>query len=114
MVLRPEDNRHFFRTKLQTPLRYQVRGNPDFSNTVANNISVGGLGFVNDKFIAPDTLLSFEIRILSRVVNPIGRISWSTPVPHSDRYRLGVEFVEVNLTDKQYLQDFVEMQKSNA
>jgi c-di-GMP-binding flagellar brake protein YcgR len=109
MANRLEENRSSFRIKLQAPLRYQIRGKPEFNNTVTNNISLGGLSFSNSSFIPLDTLLMLQVNILSRVVNPIGRIAWANSVPRSDRYQFGVEFMEMDMAEKRYLTDYVDM-----
>lgn len=105
-----EEKRLTPRIKLSTPLRYQIRGEPEFNTTVSDDISVGGLSFYESKFIAPKTPLNLEINVLSRILRPMGRVAWSSPLPHSDRYRLGIEFLEFNLKEKDYLSDYIDMQ----
>ncbi len=110
MASTPEDKRQFPRIKISNPLRYQVRGKEAFSNGICNNISAGGLALVSESFIPRATPVMLEINVLSRVLNPIGRVSWATSMPHSDRYRMGVEFLEINPRDRQYLSDYVNLQ----
>lgn len=105
-----EEKRRFPRIEVHTPLRYQIRGAPEFTNAISNDISIGGLGFINDEFIASKANLTLEFNILSRVLNPIGSVVWSSPLPHSNRYRIGIEFLELNEKEKKYLQDFIDMQ----
>jgi len=114
MVFIPEDKRRFPRMKVKVPLRCQVRGNPEFSNFVTDNIGLGGLGFIGDSFLAPATNLMLEVNILLHVLTPIGRVAWSVPLPHSDKYQSGVEFIEIDLNHKKYLEDFLEMQALRA
>lgn len=109
MADRLEDNRQFSRVKLQGPLRYQIRGTPEFNNTVLNNISLGGLSFNNNKFIPPNTLLTLQVDVLSRILNPIGRIAWASSLPRSDRYQFGIEFMEMDEAEKKYLNDYITM-----
>lgn len=104
------DKRNYPRIKVSAALRYQIRGTSDFNNVLSDNVSTTGLGFINDGFIAPSSNLTIEINILSRILNPIGRIAWSSPVPHSNKYRLGVEFLEINPVEKRYLNDYIGIQ----
>jgi hypothetical protein len=104
-----EEKRSFPRVKVNIPMRYQIRGRKEFNNTVSDNISAGGIGFINDGFIAPKTSVMLEVNILSRILSPIGRIAWSSPIAHSDKYRSGVEFLEFPLSEKNYLQDYIAM-----
>jgi len=94
-------------------MRYQVRGSAaEFSNTISDNISAGGIAFNSARYIAPQTPLMLEIDVLSRVLHPVGRVAWCQPLPHSDRKRLGVEFLEIDPLEKNYLEDYIQMQTS--
>ena len=90
-------------------MRYAIRGVSEFNNAICDNLSAGGIGFINDKFIPPDTPLMLEINILSRALNPIVRVIQSSSLPHTERYRLGVEFLEIGLNEKRYLADYINM-----
>jgi hypothetical protein len=108
-VVLPE-KRQFPRIKLHSPLHYEIRGGPEFNSAVGDNISLGGMGFSDNRFISPETLIMLKINILSRILSPIGKIAWSAPIPHSDRYRSGIEFLELDPIEKNYLRDYLDMQ----
>jgi hypothetical protein len=109
MAMTSQEKRRFPRLELSLPLRYQIRGMPEFNNAVSDNFSVGGVSFINDKFIAPNTALMLEINILSRILNPVGRVVWSYNVSRSDKYKLGIEFLELDPADKNYISDYIDM-----
>jgi hypothetical protein len=106
-----EDKRQSPRIKLQEPLSYQIRGLPGSSNVLSENMSSSGMGFVDDHFLAPNTTLQLQIKILSRVLNLFGKIAWSQPYPHSDKYHSGVQFVELDFGQKEYISDFVNIRR---
>lgn len=54
--------------------------------------------------------MMLEFSVLSRVLKAIGRVVWSQPLPHSDRNRLGIEFLEIEKPEENYLEDFIKMQ----
>lgn len=110
MALNPEEKRSFPRLKLKTLLRYHARGIAEFSNAVSEDLGIGGIGFTGERFIAPKTPLMLEINLLSRIFNTVGEVAWAAPIQHSDRYRLGVKFVEFDLKDKNYLTDYLNLQ----
>jgi len=114
MINKETEKRQFPRLNLHTPLRYQVRGNPQFDNAVSDNISSGGLSFTSHSFMAPNTMLLLEFNVLSRVLRTIARVAWTAPLPHSYRNRLGVEFIEASTEDKQFLASYVDMQLNQA
>ena len=102
-----EEKRRFPRVGLHTSLRYQVRGNPDFDNAISDDISEGGLAFNSLKFIPPSTPVMLEISLLSRILHPICRVSYCQPLAHSDRNRLGVEFLEFDSSERKLLSDYI-------
>lgn len=110
MAIKPEEKRRFPRIGLCTPMRLQIRGLPQCDNLICENISIGGLSFIGNKFIAPATPVMLEINVLSRILHPVGRIVWSSALPHSDRNRVGIEFVDFVHTEKSYLSDYINMQ----
>ena len=105
------EKRCFPRVRLKTPLLYKIRGLPQANNALCEDISLGGISFINNGFMAPSTLVSLGISVLSRTLRPSARIAWSQPLPHSDRYRVGVEFLELDLGEKNYLSDYIDMQR---
>jgi hypothetical protein len=109
-----QEKRHFPRVNLKTPLVYKIRGLPQSDNGICEDISAGGIGFINDVFMAPATLLSLGINVLSRTLNPTAKVAWSQPLPHSDRYKVGVEFLEFDPVEKRYLSDYIDMQTAPA
>jgi c-di-GMP-binding flagellar brake protein YcgR len=110
MVIIPEERRRFPRVELHTPIRYQVRGTPEFDSALTENISLGGASFIGNKFIAPQTTIMLELSLLSRLLRPIAKIAWSSNIPHSNRIQMGVEFLELDPNEKNYLQDYMNMQ----
>jgi len=106
-----EVRRRFQRIGLRAQMRYSVRGAAsEFANVVSNNISSGGVGFNSDRYIAPQTPLMLEIDVLSKVLHPVGKVAWCQSLPRSYRNSLGVEFVEMDPLEKNYLQDYINMQ----
>lgn len=107
--MKEEEKRNSSRIKVHSPLRYQVRGRSDFNNSVIEDIGTGGIRFIIDRFIAPSNNISLQINVLSRVLSPIGRIMWVTPLPRSDKYNLGIKFVEFDPGEKKYLSNYIDM-----
>ena len=112
ILVKNEEKRFTPRVDFHSRIRYQLRGEADFDNAVCSDISCGGLKFTGERFIPTSTPVMFEINVLNRILKPIGRVAWSTAIPHSDRNQLGIEFVEFNMLEKNYLRDFINMQLS--
>lgn len=103
-----EEKRANPRVKLKTPVNFQIRGRPHYTNALSDDISLSGLRLINDSFIGPGTLVELRINVLSRILNPTGRIAWSSRIPHSDNYRVGVEFLQIQKPERNYLADYID------
>ena len=101
------ERRQLPRVKINLPLRYKIRRRREFGNAVCDDISVGGLAFINNEFIAPQTPLALELNIFSGVLTPLGKIASATHLAHSDRYRIGVEFSNIDNKDKDSISDYM-------
>lgn len=111
MVKNIVEKRRYPRINIRSPLRYRILGCPGAHNTVADNLGVGGLSFVNSQFIKPATNLDLEINILSRVVNSTARVAWASQLPHSYRYKMGVEFLDLEIIKKRYIADYIDIER---
>lgn len=113
MPILKEEKRRFPRINLKTPLRWEIRGASQTTNTVNSDISLGGLGFVNERFIAANTCVSVQINIESRTIRAAGRIANVSFLPYSDKYRLGIEFMEFDTKEKDLLSIYIRDQIIN-
>jgi Tfp pilus assembly protein PilZ len=87
----------------------QVRGRPEFKHTVSDDVSVGGVKLINDVFIPLNTALLLELKVMTNILRPEARVVWSSPLPHSDRYGIGVKFTQMLSTEENYLSDYINM-----
>ncbi len=106
----PEEKRLSSRVKFTAPLRFQIRGLPHAANVLCDNVSGTGVGFTNEHYIPRESFLNLELKVLSRILTPIGKVQWVSPLPHSDSYRVGVKFVEMEPEQQKYLSGFIDLQ----
>ncbi|MFA5118242.1 MAG: PilZ domain-containing protein [Candidatus Omnitrophota bacterium] len=109
MALFSREKRQSARIKFSSPLRYQIRGNSVVNNAVGDNISLGGMAFINETGLPRSSTVMLEFNILSQIIKPVGQVIRATPLPHSDRYRLGIEFIEMDPNQKNYLEKYLKM-----
>lgn len=110
MDTKVQEKRKTPRVALRAPICFWAKGTHAFNNTISYDISLGGIGCISDNFIAPQTPVVLEISFFSFLLKAIGKISWASPLPHSDRYRLGMEFLEFDPKDKNILAEYIDMQ----
>ena len=104
------EKRHFPRINFKAPLHYQIYGSWESRDTSAEDISVGGIGFINQQFLVPGSIIRLAFNVFSRHVRTTGKIAWSQVMPHSDRYRVGIEFQDLDAKAKKDITDFIEIQ----
>ena len=109
MTTKVENRRLFPRADVNVPVNCHVRGSGASSTCVLKDISVGGLSFTADEYRAPETILNLEVNLLSRVIQAAGKVAWVSPMPHSYRYSVGVEFIEMDPVQKRFLSDYMGM-----
>lgn len=107
----PQEKRLFPRVRLKAPVYYQVRGKPEGDSTLSDDISVGGIGLTDDSFMPTQTVLGLKIYILSRIITPVGKVVWASSQPHSVKFRIGIQFMELNALEKEYLTDYIILQR---
>jgi hypothetical protein len=104
-----KEKRQFRRINAKFPIRYRIRRGGFFASALTENISISGVRLNADRFFPQGLNLNLELNILAKVVNPVGKVVWSQPLPHSNRYQMGIAFIEINPQDQNYLSDYVNM-----
>ncbi|MDP2940747.1 MAG: PilZ domain-containing protein [Candidatus Omnitrophota bacterium] len=106
-----KEKRHSERINLHVPVRFQARGCAAASNGLSEDISRGGLSLICDNFFPTQTALMLEIGLPLHLLRPIGRIAWSQPLPRSNKNRLGIEFLEFDRRERNYLGDYISLRQ---
>lgn len=104
-----ENARQTPRVTFKSALRWQVRGTPQSSTTLSDDLSEKGIKFSAAQFIAPKTEVMLELNVLSRVIHPIARIVWASPLSRSNRFNIGAQFLEIDAQEQKALSDFISM-----
>lgn len=110
MPLQKEEKRSFPRVILKTPLCWKIRGVSKVNNAANGDIGLGGMGFIDDNFVAANTCLNIQLNVAMRTINVIGRVANVSFLPYSDKYRLGIEFMEFDQEEKNFLADYINEQ----
>jgi len=110
-----EDKRTCERKRVYASVRYQLKSSQNFGSTLSCDISEGGLRLNFDKFVPNDTefLLHMNLPTMPKIVNALGRVVWSNRIPHSDRYQLGLKFVEIDDKQKEDVSGYLRKTPSN-
>jgi hypothetical protein len=102
-----KEKRRFPRLSAKFPIRYQMKRGGFFACALTADLSLSGTRLNTDRFFPRGLNLNLELNILSKIINPVGRVVWSQPLPRTDRYQMGVEFIEISPPDRSYLFDYI-------
>lgn len=98
------DKRLYPRIDFRLPLRCQIRGQSETSGLLTKNICLDGISFNSESFIAPNTCLNLEISLLNNIINTAGKVVRINHIPRSDKFDMGIKFVELSCEQKNYYQ----------
>ena len=101
--------------------RFMEEEDVDIIKGFANNVSAGGLMFEIERSIPPQTIFSLEIYqplIQSKEefisISASAKVKWATQIDSADKYgnsnkyRIGVEFVEIDDGERKTIAEYVQ------
>jgi len=112
-VSKQPDKRRHHRADIHLPVRFRdplIHPSP-VRNAQTRDLSLGGLCFQTEEFVPFDTTLLLELRLRdsARPVRSIARVAWTRIMPSGHRYEVGSEFVDIVLSERKALEDFLEL-----
>jgi hypothetical protein len=110
-VRQQPDKRRHDRADIHLPLRFRdPLTHPSHpKNAQTKDLSLGGLCFRTEEFLPLDTTLLLELRLKNsaRPLRSIARVAWTKTLPSGHRYEVGSEFVDIVLSERKALEDFL-------
>ncbi len=110
MPMLKEEKRRFPRVAVKVPLRWQIRGRPEPNDTINHDIGLGGISFINEQFLATNIFVNIQMNLAAQVIKTAGRIANVSFLPYSDKYRIGIEFLEFEPKEEKILLDYLNAQ----
>ena len=109
-----KERRSFFRVDTHLAVRLQLKGTTKYGYTSSRDISEGGMRLLSNEFLRPKTKVFLEMVVLGRFVDPLARVVWSQRIPHFDNYQIGVEFIEIDETEKEGIKEYIEYKRKRV
>ncbi|MFA5039138.1 MAG: PilZ domain-containing protein [Candidatus Omnitrophota bacterium] len=105
-----QERRRFRRLKSNCPVDYRFFNGERYQQSVTCDISEGGISFLVDGPVETGTHIYFEAKLRNRPQSLYGiaRVAWSSPEPYSEKYKVGLEFVEAGSISKADISSFIE------
>jgi len=91
------ERRRFVRIPEDSAISYEVQPNTKIEEFLTRNISQGGICFFVHKFIPKDSHLKIKLSLkkISFYFEALVRLVWIKKDAHSERYEIGVEFINI-------------------
>lgn len=107
------ERRRFQRLKANCPVDYRFFNAERYQQSVTCDISEGGISFLVDGPVSIGTHIYFEARLKNRPQSLYGiaRVAWSSREPYSEKYKVGLEFVEAGSISKADITSFIEQNR---
>jgi len=108
-----EERRKFFRGKTYIPVNYQLKSRVTSGATLSRDISEDGIQLLSEEFFPQNTEFVLKINLpnITKMVSAVGRVVWALRLPHSERYQLGLKFIEMNDMHRKDVSDYLKMLK---
>ena len=104
-----KEKRRFPRINAKFPIRYQIKRGGFFASALTEDLSLSGARLNTDRVFPQGLKLNLELNILSKIINPVGRVIWSQSLSPSSRYQIGIEFIEIDPQERNYFSDYINM-----
>jgi len=95
-----ENRRKDNRTDISFPVECDLLPTKSFFCTVSKDLSFSGAKIITDRFLAKGDILKVHINLIDQVMEIRARVAWCNKERSSERYLTGVEFTEINRTNK--------------
>jgi len=105
-----EERRRWPRLRVYSPVKYRFLQKDRFQCCITCDISEGGAGLLMDAPLSRGTCIYFQIK-LHDMPNPatgIARVVWVSKDPFSEKYRAGLEFLEISGASRSEISAFVD------
>ena len=104
-----DERRRWPRLRAYAPVKYRFLKEDRFSCGITCDISEGGAGLLVDDPLPCGACLYFQIKLHNRPQPAYGiaRVAWTSKDTYSEKYRAGLEFIEISTDSRSEIVSFV-------
>jgi len=103
------ERRRYVRIPESSQISYEVMPSIKIKDNITKDISEGGIRFFVDEFIPKNSLLKIRLTIekITFSFEAVVKLIWIREVPRTDRYEIGVEFINMPKKATEYFIDYI-------
>jgi len=76
--------------------------------TVTKNLSIEGAKILTEEFFPKDSMLRINLNLINEMVIAKTKVVWCNKEPYSERYQIGLYFLEINRKNKDKLKALID------
>ncbi|MEI8350580.1 MAG: PilZ domain-containing protein [Candidatus Omnitrophota bacterium] len=95
------------RVGVSFPVECNILPQKDYFYTVSKDLSVTGVKIVTNDFLPKNNFIKLNINLIDNVLGLKARVAWCNKERVVDRYSAGLEFVEIDKQNQQYLSSII-------
>ena len=103
-----EEKRRFPRVGISFPTECDFVDKNGYFYTVTRDLSAGGIRITSDKFIPKGSILKLNINLINKVIPAEGEVVWTREEKYSEKYILGLKFLQMEEKSRKVLNDFLD------
>lgn len=104
-----KDRRKYLRIPESSQISYEVLSTSKIRDFVTKDISQGGIRFLVNEFIPNNSLLKIRVTLekIHFCFEALVKMVWINEDPRSERFEVGVEFINISEEAQQHLIDYI-------
>lgn len=102
-----DDQRKYPRIDISFPVECNLLPKGSYFYTVSKDLSLGGVKIITNVFLPKNDYLRLNINLIDKVVDLKAKVAWCNKERVSERYDMGLEFVEINEDGKKDISQFL-------
>ena len=107
--MKMEERRRYPRVNISFPVECEIL--PERKKifyTVTKNLSIGGAKILSEFFFPNEKTFKININLINEIIKAKAKVVWCNKEPYSERYQMGLCFLDMNKNDKDHLKTFLE------
>jgi len=76
--------------------------------TVTKDLSIGGAKILSEDFFSKGSVLRINLNMVNEVIAAKTKVVWCNKQPYSERYQIGLYFLEINKRGKDKLKTLID------
>lgn len=103
-----QEKRKYARVREDDKISYTEIPFSKTSRMLSLDFSQGGVRFISDHFIKPQSILKIELVLerAKKVIKALAAVKWVKPLYDDEQYEVGVEFLDIDSGELQFLKQY--------